>query len=198
MVVAIVDTGHHLAQLGGEVGIGMRVGMSINAGTDGTREPTHATCVHDNVEDGGHPFGIVLGSRLGDNLNAPDHAGGDGLEHILGVAVECGVRVAVLVNLERRGAFHFNLVLRVNAHQRHLAQHVHQCDRAAVGVSLHVVAQAVHLVLDQEPLGGHFHLAQSHAHAVNHGIERAVVPLVIGCSGLRRHGQAQCHGSKHE
>ncbi len=88
---------------------------------------THGGCslfVHHDVQHTGASFGIILGTRIGDHLNALHHRGRHGLEYLTGSRRHHHVGLAVNIHLERAGTIHRDVILAVHRHHRHLAQHV--------------------------------------------------------------------------
>ena len=71
--------------------------------------------------------------------------------------------MAVLVNLETFAAIDAHVVLAVNAHQRHLAQHVKHGARACLGIGLHIVTQSVVQRLDQLSHRHHLHVLERYS-----------------------------------
>ena len=158
---AVVQAGHHLALLGGDVGIGVE--SAIVVGRDGhrARDAAHARVVHGHdVENRAHTLGVVFCARVGDDLDLLYHAGRYGLEHVFGIARECGVGVAVLVYLEVAAALDHDVVLAVDSDQRYLAQHLKGCVGLGIVVVLHIVGDAVDLLAYHRGMGGDGDTAQ--------------------------------------
>ena len=158
---AIVDACGPSSHLCSDVGVGAGRPRMVDASAHGARDASHLTVVieHD-VQDGAHALGIIFRARLGDDLDALDHACGDGLQHLLRIARDARVGVTILVNFKVRRTLHTDVVLGIDGDQWHLAQHLQHGAGFGVAVALHVVGQAVNLSLDERTDGFHLHLAQ--------------------------------------
>ena len=164
IVIAIVERGHHLAHLGGDVGIAVEASRLVNPHAHCASDATHGSCVaigHHDVEDGACSLGVIFCAWVGNHLYLLNHAGGNHLEDFLHVHAGKGwVGMAVAVHLERGGPLHTNLVLTIDAYHGHLLEHVENVAGATVGIGLHVVGEAVYLGLHQLALSGYHHLLE--------------------------------------
>ena len=159
--IATVGGNEQAARLARQRGIEVGVVQRVVVGIDDTHYSAQAAVLlHDDVENGIDTLRILAGSRVGDDFDALHHRGWHRLQDFLGVLRQAGVQVAVLVNAEVAVALHRNIVLAVDRHHRHLAQHVHHRLRLCLDIGLHVIAYAVYLLLDELSLGSHRHLFQ--------------------------------------
>ena len=153
-----------------------------------TRQSVELRAVHHHdVQDGIHALGILAGTRVGDDLYSSDHRGGHSLQHLLGILRQIGVVVAVLIDFEVAVALHEDVVLTVHRHHRHFAQHVEHGLCLRFVISLHIVADAVYLLLDELALGFDFHtfqfLAPRDGIALHTGRIALGLGLVLGREG---------------
>ena len=65
--------------------------------------------------------------------------------------------MSVFVNLETAAALHLDILLRINGHQRHLAEHIEHGARFRVVVVLHIICNAVDFAFHHWRAGGHGH-----------------------------------------
>ena len=92
--------------------------------------------------------------------------------------------MAVAENLEILLPVHADFVAGIDAHHGHLAQHRQHVVGLAVGILGHIIADAVHLLLDELALGGDRHILQ--LDVVKHAQQRVVDPIIV-ISGSCRH-----------
>ena len=104
VLVAIVDSCHHLSHLGGNVGVTINATCIINTGTYCSCHTIHGSSVaigHDDVEDSACALGIIFCAWVGNNLYLFNHRRGNHLEDFLHVhAGQCGIGMTIAVNLE--------------------------------------------------------------------------------------------------
>ena len=95
--------------------------------------------------------------------------------------------MSIAEDFEVRLAVDTYLVVGIDGHQRHLAQHSQHVVGLAVVILGHVIADAVHLLLDELALGGYRHIFQ--LDVVKHLQQGVIDPVIIatGWSRLRRH-----------
>ena len=92
--------------------------------------------------------------------------------------------MAVAEDLEVRLAVDTDFVVGINAHQGHLAQHGQHVVGLAVGVLGHIVANAVHILLDELTLCSDLNILE--LDVVKHVQQRIIDPIVvIGSRGNR-------------
>lgn len=88
-------------------------------------------------------FSIILGTRIGDNLNVLHVAGRHTAQCLFWIASDDSTQSSVHINLELRGAVYCDIVPSVHTHHRDLAQYVQHAAR----LCLHIIAYLVsHLV----------------------------------------------------
>ena len=109
--------------------------------------------VGDQVEHATDTLSVVTCAGIGHDLDVFDAAGGHVLEDLGWVAAHHDVGLAVDIDLEAGAAVDRDVIVAVDGHHRHLAQHVEDGIRLGVNIVFDTVAQLIDLHLDQGLLG---------------------------------------------
>ena len=151
--VAIVQARGQPSRLRHQVSTGVRVEQGIDVGRQAPRHPLHVPAVHEHdVQYRLRAFGVFLGPRRRNDLDATHHRCRHGAQDFARVLRERGIEAPVLVNLKGRGTLHQDILLAVDSHERHLAKHIEDAVRTAVLIGRDVVAYAVDVLRHQLPL----------------------------------------------
>ena len=78
-----------------------------------------------DVQNAAHAFRIVFRTRVGDYFYFLNAVGGHAFEYLLGIVRHHLVGFVVHIYLERTGTVYLYVVLAVDSHHRHFAQHVY-------------------------------------------------------------------------
>ena len=195
---AVVDRHHHLVELRGQVQAAHDITHVRRHRGRHTRNALEDGSVgHHDVEDDRSALSVILGARVGNDLNALDAAGRHRLEQVLGIVLERRVGMAVAEDSKIGLTVDTNLFLTVNTDQRHLAQHGEHIVGLTVGISLNIVANAVHLLLDELTLGGDLNALE--LDVVKRVKQRVGHPIIVVTRRLHfiaRH--VQRHGVAHD
>ena len=114
----------------------------------------------DDIQDATHAFGIVLRSRVGNDLDAFDRIGGHTLQHFLRIVCHHLVRLVVHIHLERTGAVHLYIVLAIDSNHRHLTKHLDHSIRLRIWIVLDIIGNLVDVGLDERLLFDNLHALQ--------------------------------------
>ena len=82
------------------------------------------TIDHHDIQDSIYAFCILAGSWISNHLDAFHHRGRHRLQYFLGILRQTGVQMAVLIDFEAIVPLYEDVILTINSHHRHLAQHV--------------------------------------------------------------------------
>ena len=118
---------------------------SVEIGIYGGIVALHLSIGGDDVKHTAHTLGIVFCARVGNDFNFLDYVGRHAAEHLFRVVGHHGVGLSVNEHLEAARAIHLNVVLAVDRHHRHFAQHLGDGVGFSVGVGFHVVGDFVHV-----------------------------------------------------
>ena len=123
----------------------------VHASGKGSSDSTHASVVlHHDVQNVIRSLCVLEGTWVGDDLYALYHACRHGFQHLADVlAGKRWVWMAVAVDFVVGRTSHQYIVLSVNAHHRHFAQHVQSAYALGLFVVLNIVGKAVHANLDE-------------------------------------------------
>ena len=127
--------------------VGLEPRVDVTSGLPGVhpaRQLRHETAqillpVRDDIQDSSHAFGLVLGSRLGNNLYLFDRGRRYGFKHGLKVAFQHRVLAVVHKDLEAGLPVYLYVVLGINRNTRHFAQDFQYVGAARLRVLGHVV-----------------------------------------------------------
>ena len=159
VVVRVVAGNGELADLHRTISTGTGIPV-VGINVEGHIVSFQSTAGGDDVQDATNTFGIVFGTRFGDDFDGFHRVGRKAFEYILRVIAHQAIGLPVDMDYETAAAVHLDIVFAVDGHEGYFAEHFQSRIGLGIRVVFYAVRYFVYLSFHQRLLCHYFHSFQ--------------------------------------